>query len=643
MLRIAFNILILIKSKLLFAFLIMGLLVAAVGAQAYKGISDVGDVVTQTYDRPLMAINFSRSASQVFSRLDNAVLTQTMRLDTGEDADFQKIESLIADFESDMDIVAERSISIDAEPYIEETRLLTRDWTAEALNVETLRDKARLSELQDKTDKIFTNLDIIVELQANESFLSRENALKTVDRIGQYNIWVAIAALAMAVLLAIWLSLTILRPLRTAVDVAQKVSSGNFDAVIPQGRLDETGYLLKSMTVMQSSIRNLLARERNEKTMAQGHLTAALANSKDAVLIANAQGIITVANAQIKTMFPLIDPQFLIGQPLVKFFNYDGHPVGMSVETFANVTGMNEMRFQDGRWTLLNASDMQEGGRLFIWTDITELKQREVTLRQAKEKAEAANHAKTMFLASMSHELRTPLNAIIGFSDVMKKQVLGPIENDKYLELTNHIYRSGYDLLNMVEDVLVVSGTENKTAEKLIFTSTDICTLIEAELSRIKANCAKRSISVIWKKPPLPCFTSCDQIRFSRIIQSVLSNAVRFNKDGGFIKVQLTELAENKMALDISDTGIGIAQNNIEKIMAPFVQVDNSHSRSYDGAGLGLSIARRYMQLHGGKLSMLSKLGQGTVVRLTFNRDIKAMETSQPVQSNHGNPLRKSA
>lgn len=124
-------------------------------------------------------------SSQVFSRLDNAVLTQTMRLDTGEDADFQKIESLIADFESDMDIVAELIISIDAEPYIEETRLLTRDWTAEALNVETLRDKARLSKLQDKTDKTFTDLDIIVELQANESILARETPLPCITSCDQ--------------------------------------------------------------------------------------------------------------------------------------------------------------------------------------------------------------------------------------------------------------------------------------------------------------------------------------------------------------------------------------------------------------------------------------------------------------------------
>ena len=267
MLRIAFNILVSIKSKLLFAFVIMGLIVGAVGLQAYKGVSHVGDEVKQTYDRPLMAINFSRSASQVFSRIDNTVLREAIRLNAGEEVNFITIKTLIDDFESDMDVVEERSISKDAEPFIKETRQLTDEWTAAALNIETLRDQARLEALQDKTDKIITNLDIIVELQANESFLSRERALETVDSIGRYNVYVAVGAMAVAILLAIWLSLTILRPLRTAVDVAQKVSSGNYDAVIPQGRLDETGYLLKSMTVMQNSIRNLVARERNEKTL----------------------------------------------------------------------------------------------------------------------------------------------------------------------------------------------------------------------------------------------------------------------------------------------------------------------------------------------------------------------------------------
>ena len=373
--------------------------------------------------------------------------------------------------------------------------------------------------------------------------------------------------------------------------------------------------------------------------MAQGHLTAALANSKDAVLIANAQGVITVANEQIKTMFPLIDPQLIIGQPLVKFFNYDGHPVGMPVETFADMTGINEMRFQDGRWTLINASDMLEGGRLFIWTDITELKLREVTMRQAKEKAEAANHAKTMFLASMSHELRTPLNAIIGFSDIMNKQTLGPISNEKYLELSGHIHSSGHYLLNMVEDVLVVSETASKTAENLQLKPTDMRSLIETELLRVTSVCKSRSIGVIWKKPVEPFITACDAAKISRVIRSVLSNAVRFNKDGGFIKAQLQMLDENLMALDISDTGIGIPQDDIERIMAPFVQVDNSHSRSYDGAGLGLSIARSYMELHGGKMKLASQPDKGTVVRLIFNSDVKAIETSTPVSLMH----RKSA
>jgi len=108
---------------------------------------------------------------------------------------------------------------------------------------------------------------------------------------------------------------------------------------------------------------------------------------------------------------------------------------------------------------------------------------------------------------------------------------------------------------------------------------------------------------------------------------------VRFNKDGGFVKLQLTPLAGDKMALDISDTGIGIAPQDMERIMAPFVQVDNSHSRAHDGAGLGLSIARRYMHLHGGTLKMASTPGQGTVVRLAFTANLKAVETTPTVSS----------
>lgn len=611
----------------------MGLIVASIGGYAYKGISDIGDVVKDTYDRPLMAINFSRSASQVFSRLDNTVLKEAIRATAGEQPDFKNIETLIEAFQSDMDVVAQRSISVDAIEYIQETLILTTDWTNAALKIETLRDADKLAALEEKTEKIFENLDIIVELQANESFLSREETLLTVDKIRQYNTIMAITAFAFALLLAVWMSLTILRPLKIAVRIAQQVSNGDFNTAIPQGRRDETGQLLQSMMVMQNSIRNLVARERNEKTLAIGHLTAALANSKDAILIANAQGIIIVANAQISTMFPLFNPDVMIGQPLVKFFNYDGHPVSMSVESHMNDRASNTMRFQDGRWTLINASEMHEGGRLFIWTDITELKQREITLREAKEKAESANRAKTMFLASMSHELRTPLNAIIGFSHMIKNQTLGPIKPVKYSELSGYIYNSGHDLLRMVEDVLVVSGSENNMSEKLEFTRADIRELITAELKEIAPLCKTNNIGVLWHQPDNPCLMQCDVTRFSRVIRNILSNAVRFNREGGFIKVKLTTLDNEHMALDIVDSGIGIAPEDIERVMAPFVQVDNSHSRAYDGAGLGLTIARHFITLHGGELSIASKPGQGTAVRLKFKAEIKSIETPQPLLS----------
>lgn len=251
---------------------------------------------------------------------------------------------------------------------------------------------------------------------------------------------------------------------------------------------------------------------------------------------------------------------------------------------------------------------------------------RTAELEIAKDKAEKSNEAKNMFLASMSHELRTPLNAIIGFSDLMILKNQDPIDSEEplniedYAELSQHVLDSGEHLLRMIDDVLVVAGTKNKDDESFDFENLTLTPLITSAIGNIQDESKAKTINIIWSEPKQNYVLNGSTQKLTRALQAILSNAVKFNKENGLVKVKLKSTpnssAANGVFIDISDTGIGIADNNLKQIMLPFTQVDNSYSRSNDGAGLGLAIAKRWVELHGGKLSIASKLGKGTLVRI---------------------------
>ena len=251
---------------------------------------------------------------------------------------------------------------------------------------------------------------------------------------------------------------------------------------------------------------------------------------------------------------------------------------------------------------------------------------RTAELEIAKDKAEKSNEAKNMFLASMSHELRTPLNAIIGFSDLMILKNQDPIDSEEplniedYAELSQHVLDSGEHLLRMIDDVLVVAGTKNKDDESFDFENLTLTPLITSAIGNIQDESKAKTINIIWSEPKQNYVLNGSTQKLTRALQAILSNAVKFNKENGLVKVKLkstpNSAAVNGVFIDISDTGIGIAENNLKQIMLPFTQVDNSYSRSNDGAGLGLAIAKRWVELHGGKLSIASKLGKGTLVRI---------------------------
>lgn len=242
-------------------------------------------------------------------------------------------------------------------------------------------------------------------------------------------------------------------------------------------------------------------------------------------------------------------------------------------------------------------------------------------LIKAKDAAESANRAKSQFLANISHELRTPLNAIIGFSDIIMRQMLGPIENGKYIEYSKDINDSGEHLLHIINDILDLSKAEAGKLEP-VFREVGIKKSIEECLGIIKdrADAAAITLQMDIKEsmPPLVA----DRVMFKRIIMHLLSNAVKFTNQGG--KITLSAHTEklgddsDMFIIKVMDTGIGMTENDINLAFNSFVQLDAGLSRKYDGTGLGLPLSKKFMDLHGGDIKLESKVGEGTTAILTF-------------------------
>ena len=240
-------------------------------------------------------------------------------------------------------------------------------------------------------------------------------------------------------------------------------------------------------------------------------------------------------------------------------------------------------------------------------------------LRRARDDAEAANKAKSEFLATMSHELRTPLNAIIGFSELMIRGVLGPVGNDNYLSYINDIHLSGRHLLDIINDILEFSKAEAGKLE-LLECEVDVGEVAAALLRLIGPKARDAGLALRERLPQHLSRLWCDERKLKQMLLNLLSNAVKFTPAGGTIEFEAAESAAG-LTLTVRDTGIGIAKSDLGRVMQPFVQVENSLSRRHDGTGLGLTLVKSMVEIHDGSLTLESELGTGTTARLTFPPD----------------------
>lgn len=257
---------------------------------------------------------------------------------------------------------------------------------------------------------------------------------------------------------------------------------------------------------------------------------------------------------------------------------------------------------------------------------ITRQHEANIELAAAATAAEEATQQKSQFLANISHELRTPLNAIIGFSEVIKHEVIATIHDQKYHDYINDINSAGLHLLSLINDILDFSKAEAGKLE-LEISEVNATKMVQNCIRLIQPRAESGNVKIVEAMPSEQSTLMTDSKKFKQIMLNLLSNAVKFTPAGGTVHVSMWQhLVDNSFTFEVSDTGIGIAPKDISRAMSPFGQVENTLTRKFEGTGLGLPLTKKFVELMGGKFTIESRLGAGTTITFTLPYEITPHE-----------------
>ncbi|HZH28516.1 MAG TPA: ATP-binding protein [Azospirillaceae bacterium] len=411
-------------------------------------------------------------------------------------------------------------------------------------------------------------------------------------------------------------------------------------------------------------------RDVTSQTLSELRLTSTVEAISEPFAIWDADDRLLICNSAYRRFLPhtydLVQPGILFSDLLVKAIERGAFKLdGTSVDAFiADQTARRsaslprEVALADGRWILTRTVQLPHGGRANLSADVTTLKEREFALSAARKQqeelasalsdaasslelarreavaarldAEAASRAKSDLLARVSHELRTPLNAVIGFAEILSGEVFGPLGDPRYVEYSHDIQASGRHLLSLINDIIDLSRLESGSY-RLEISAVDLADPITAVVRLIQQNALRKGVDVVAETAGAP-WANVDERAVRQILINLVGNAVKFTPSGGRVVVSTATDSSGDILLMVRDTGVGIPENEVAGLFTPFTRASNSDLSSDGGTGLGLAIVRSLTDLHGGEVSLTSRLGEGTTVtvRLPASRVITPNKPLMP-------------
>ncbi len=381
------------------------------------------------------------------------------------------------------------------------------------------------------------------------------------------------------------------------------------------------GYLLigtdnTARKVVEAEQKKLDQRLRDQ----QFYTRSLIESSIDALMTTDPSGIITDVNKQMEALTGCTRDE-LIGAPFKNYFT-DPERAEAAIKLVLSEKKVRNyeltMRALDGAETVVsyNATTIYDRARTLQGVfaaarDVTESKQLEAALQQAKAMAETASSAKSDFLASMSHEIRTPMNVIVGIAELLAKTPLSP-DQDRYVQIFR---RAGDNLLNLINDILDLSKVEASQLD-LECTGFSLTDLIEKVREMVAVRASEKGLSLVCEvAPEVPIGLVGDPTRLRQVLLNLLGNAIKFTESGE-VALRVTPATATSppgmLRFTISDTGIGIPSEKLGAIFEQFTQADSSTTRKYGGSGLGLTISKRLVEFMGGRISVESRVGKGS-------------------------------
>ncbi|MBZ9934969.1 PAS domain-containing sensor histidine kinase [Mesorhizobium sp. BR1-1-16] len=380
---------------------------------------------------------------------------------------------------------------------------------------------------------------------------------------------------------------------------------------------------------------------RIETVHSEASVAARLGDTRYRLLADNATDLITrhTANGDVAFASPAAralvgcPPADLVGQGLFYRVHIADRPAFLRALSEADRTGASitaEFRLRSGAgeggpylWAEMRCRPVIDpaSGRtvIAVTRDISSRKAQETAFAEARSAAEQANRAKSQFLANMSHELRTPLNAIIGFSDILEQQLFGRFEFERHRDYARLIRSSGEHLLDVVNSILDMSKIEAGRFE-IHVEPVAVAGLVDGAIEMMSHQIASRQLKVVRRvEPGLPDIVA-DRRACKQILLNLISNAVKFTEAGGSITIASRQ-GRDGVVIEVVDTGIGISADDLPRLGTPFVQADSDINRRYEGTGLGLSVVKGLVHLHGGTMAIASEPGRGTSVSVTLPAD----------------------